>query len=66
MSTPPATNPLTSSEANLGPLEPLLKDPTISDILVNGAKEVYIERAGVLEESGVVFTDNAHLMRIIE
>src|ERR1035438_4432654 len=37
----------------LGPLEPLLQDPTISDILVNGAHEVYIERAGVLEESGI-------------
>jgi len=49
----------------LGPLEPLLQDPTVSDILVNGAKEVYIERAGVLEESGVVFKDNAHLMGII-
>ncbi len=50
----------------LGPLEPLLQDPTISDILVNGAKEVYVERAGVLEESGTIFKDNAHLMRIIE
>jgi pilus assembly protein CpaF len=50
----------------LGPLEPLLQDPTISDILVNGAKEVYIERAGVLEESGIMFQDNAHLMRIID
>jgi pilus assembly protein CpaF len=50
----------------LGPLEPLLQDPTISDILVNGAKEVYIERAGVLEEFGTIFKDNAHLMRIIE
>jgi len=50
----------------LGPLEPLLQDPTISDILVNGAKDVYIERAGVLEESRIVFKDNAHLMRIIE
>ncbi|MGA7632447.1 MAG: CpaF family protein [Terriglobales bacterium] len=50
----------------LGPLEPLLQDPTISDILVNGAKEVYIERAGVLEESGVIFKDNAHLMRIVD
>ena len=49
----------------LGPIEPLLQDPTISDILVNGAKEVYIERAGVLEESGVIFKDDAHLMRII-
>ncbi len=50
----------------LGPLEPLLQDPTISDILVNGSNEVYIERAGVLEESGVIFKDNAHLMRIID
>jgi pilus assembly protein CpaF len=49
----------------LGPLEPLLQDPTISDILVNGAKEVYIERAGLLEETKVVFKDDAHLMRII-
>jgi pilus assembly protein CpaF len=49
----------------LGPLEPLLQDPTISDILVNGAKEVYVERRGVLEESGIVFKDNAHLMRVI-
>ncbi|MFZ3266038.1 MAG: CpaF family protein [Terriglobales bacterium] len=49
----------------LGPLEPLLQDPTISDILVNGAKEVYIERAGVLEESGITFKDDAHLMQII-
>src|SRR5271156_1718242 len=50
----------------LGPLEPLLQDPTISDILVNGAKEVYIERAGILDETKVVFKDDAHLMRIIQ
>src|SRR5271163_3654331 len=49
----------------LGPLAPLLQDPTVSDILVNGAKEVYVERAGILEETKVVFKDNAHLMRII-
>lgn len=49
----------------LGPLEPLLQDPTISDILVNGAKDVYIERAGVLEESKIIFKDDAHLMQII-
>jgi pilus assembly protein CpaF len=49
----------------LGPLEPLLQDPTISDILVNGAKEVYVERAGILEETKVTFRDDAHLMRII-
>jgi pilus assembly protein CpaF len=50
----------------LGPLEPLLQDPTISDILVNGAKEVYIERGGVLEETKIMFKDNAHLMHIID
>jgi pilus assembly protein CpaF len=50
----------------LGPLEPLLQDPTISDILVNGAKEVYIERSGMLEEANISFKDNAHLMHIID
>jgi len=50
----------------LGPLEPLLQDPTISDILVNGAKEVYVERGGVLEETRIMFKDNAHLMHIID
>jgi pilus assembly protein CpaF len=49
----------------LGPLEPLLQDPTISDILVNGAEEVYVERAGILEETKIRFKDDAHLMRII-
>ena len=50
----------------LGPLEPLLQDPTISDILVNGAKEVYVERAGMLEETKIMFKDDAHLMHIID
>ncbi|HEV2383044.1 MAG TPA: CpaF family protein [Terriglobia bacterium] len=50
----------------LGPLEPLLQDPTLSDILVNTHKRVYIERGGVLEETGVMFKDDAHLMHIIE
>ena len=50
----------------LGPLEPLLQDPTISDILVNGYSQVYIERAGVLEATNVRFHDNAHLLRIID
>jgi pilus assembly protein CpaF len=49
----------------LGPLAPLLQDPTISDILVNGAREVYVERAGLLEETKIIFKDDAHLMRII-
>jgi pilus assembly protein CpaF len=50
----------------LGPLEPLLKDQTISDILVNRFDRVYIERAGKLELTGLSFKDNTHLMQIIE
>ncbi|HUB77877.1 MAG TPA: CpaF family protein [Bryobacteraceae bacterium] len=50
----------------LGPLEPLLQDPGISDILVNGYSQVYVERAGVLEATSVRFHDNAHLLRIID
>jgi pilus assembly protein CpaF len=50
----------------LGPLEPLLKDSTISDILVNTYNAVYVERRGVLEKTSVVFTDNKHLMHIID
>ena len=49
-----------------GPLEPLLKDPTISDILVNTYKNVYIERSGKLEPTDVRFKDDTHLMRIID
>ena len=50
----------------LGPLEPLLADKTISDILVNGAKSVYIERHGKLEKTNVTFNDNAHLLNTID
>src|SRR5579872_1179880 len=50
----------------LGPLEPLLQDPTISDILVNTFKQVYIERKGLLELTSVSFRDNQHLLRIID
>jgi len=50
----------------LGPLEPLLKDPTISDILVNRFDRVYVERAGRLELTTLSFKDNTHLMQIIE
>ena len=50
----------------LGPLEPLLKDPSISDILVNGSDKVYVERSGKLALTSVRFKDNAHLMHIIE
>src|SRR5712691_130617 len=50
----------------LGPLEPLLQDPTISDILVNTHKQVYIERRGLLELTTVRFRDDQHLLRIID
>ena len=50
----------------LGPLEPLLKDQTVSDILVNRFDRVYIERGGKLELTGLSFKDNVHLMQIIE
>jgi pilus assembly protein CpaF len=50
----------------LGPLEQLLKDPTISDILVNRFDRVYIERSGKLEPTGLSFKDNQHLMQIID
>jgi pilus assembly protein CpaF len=50
----------------LGPLEPLLKDPTITDILVNGHHRVFVERYGVLEPSAVRFKDERHLLRIIQ
>ena len=70
--------PMTTAEQNkiieevldevlgLGPLEPLLKEPSISDILVNGFDKVYIERGGKLSLSPVRFKDNAHLLHIIE
>lgn len=50
----------------LGPLEPLLKDPAISDILVNGFDNVYIERGGQLQETNVRFKDQAHVRMIID
>jgi len=70
--------PMTTAEQNkiveevldevlgLGPLEPLLKEPSISDILVNGYSRVYIERNGKLALTSVRFRDNAHLLHIIE
>jgi pilus assembly protein CpaF len=50
----------------LGPLEPLLADPTVSDILVNSYKSVYVERKGKLEQTSIRFRDDAHLMTIID
>jgi pilus assembly protein CpaF len=50
----------------LGPLEPLMRDPSISDILINGPKTVYIERHGQLSLSSVVFNDERHLLQIVQ
>jgi len=50
----------------LGPIEPLLSDPSVSDILVNGPHQIYIERRGRIEPSPIVFDDDTHLMRVIE
>jgi pilus assembly protein CpaF len=50
----------------LGPLEMLLKDPTISDILINGPKSIYCERRGKMEKTNIAFRDNNHLMQIID
>src|SRR5580765_3500871 len=50
----------------LGPLEPLLKDPTVSDIMVNAFDSVYVERAGKLIETNVRFKDQAHVRMIID
>jgi len=50
----------------LGPLEPLLRDPEISDILINGAKTIYIEKKGRLQKTNVRFQDDNHLMQIID
>src|SRR6478609_8500370 len=50
----------------LGPLEPLLRDPTINDILVNTYKHVFVERAGILERVPATFQDDRHLLRIID
>ncbi len=70
--------PLTTAERNrlvdeitdevlgLGPIEPLLKDPTVSDVLVNTFDQVFVERAGRLESTAVKFQDDKHLLRIID
>jgi pilus assembly protein CpaF len=50
----------------LGPLEPLLADPSVSDILVNGPNNIYVERSGKLQRTAVRFNDDAHLLNIID
>ena len=50
----------------IGPIQPLLHDDTVNDILVNGPKRIFVERAGKLELSDVTFRDERHLLRIID
>jgi pilus assembly protein CpaF len=58
-------NEILDEMTGLGPLEPLLKDPTINDILINGHECTYVERHGILEPVACRFKDEAHLLRII-
>nr|WP_199534510.1 CpaF family protein [Janthinobacterium sp. BJB426] len=60
------TRDIRNEMLGFGPLETLLSDPTVSDILVNGHQQVYVERRGKLELTDVVFNDDAHLMKIID
>ena len=57
---------VTSDILGYGPLEPLLQDNGITEIMVNGPRQIYVERSGRIEETSVTFEDDAHLMRIIE
>jgi len=57
---------ITDEIIGLGPLEPLLRDDSISEIMVNGPRQIYIERAGKLELTNVVFQNDDHVMRIID
>jgi len=59
-------NDLLDEVFGLGPLEPLLKDPAVSDILVNNKDVIYVERRGVLERTNVKFRDDRHLMQVID
>src|ERR1700742_2392704 len=56
---------LTKELAGFGPIEDLLNDPTVEDILVNGYRDVYVSREGRLTRAAIRFTDNAHLLRIV-
>src|SRR5215472_7305996 len=60
------TQELLDEVFGLGPLEPLLKDPAVSDILVNSYRDVFVERRGILERTSTQFRDEAHLRLIID
>ena len=57
---------ITDDILGYGPLEPLLRDDSVTEVMVNGADRIYIERAGKIEKAGVTFVDDAHLLRIID
>jgi pilus assembly protein CpaF len=57
---------ITDEIVGLGPLEPLLRDESISEVMVNGARQVYIERAGKIELTNITFQNDEHVMRIID
>ncbi len=57
---------ITDEIIGLGPLEPLLRDESITEVMVNGPRQVYIERSGKLELTNVVFQNDDHVMRIID
>lgn len=59
-------NEVIDETLGLGPLDPLTRDPTITDILINGPKVVYVERRGCLERTSVVFHDEQHLLEIVQ
>jgi pilus assembly protein CpaF len=59
-------NEVIDETLGLGPIEPLLRDPTITDILINGPRTVYVERRGRLEETNVVFHDDQHVLEIVQ
>jgi pilus assembly protein CpaF len=59
-------NEVVDETLGLGPLEPLLRDPTITDILINGPRTVYVERRGRLERTSVTFHDEQHLLEIVQ
>ena len=61
-----ATDDVLDEVFGLGPIEPLFRDKTISEILVNGPNHVFVEREGALQQVPISFTDNAHLIRVIQ
>jgi pilus assembly protein CpaF len=59
-------NEVLNEVSGYGPIQPLLNDPSITEVMVNGPKQVYIEKSGKLIKSGITFEDDAHILRVIE